>query len=150
MAPLTDAEIAAVVAASPLAGRYGAAVDRESAHEIITARLANARAAAAATVAAQAEMRDRVSPTVTGDLGGMTPAQQRREIERRARELDAARRAAERERKARERAAREAERQRQRVLETSIRTAGRVVTSRAGQSLLRGVFDTIFGGGKSR
>jgi hypothetical protein len=36
------------------------------------------------------------------------------------------------------------------VLETSIRTAGRVVTSRAGQSLLRGVFDTIFGGGKSR
>ncbi|MHB8892158.1 MAG: helicase HerA-like domain-containing protein, partial [Candidatus Limnocylindrales bacterium] len=48
MAPLTDAEIASVIAASPLAARYGQAVDRESAHEIITARLANARAAAAA------------------------------------------------------------------------------------------------------
>jgi hypothetical protein len=148
MAPLSEAEIAAVVAASPLAGRYGAAVDRESANEIITARLANARAAA--TAAAQAEPRDRVSPTTADGLDGMTPAQQRREIERRARELEAARRAAERERKAQERAAREAERQRQRVLETSIRTAGRVVTSRAGQSLLRGVFDTIFGGGKRR
>src|SRR4029079_1037619 len=42
MAPLTEPEIAAIVAASPLAARYGEAVDRESAHEIITARLATA------------------------------------------------------------------------------------------------------------
>ena len=35
-------------------------------------------------------------------------------------------------------------------METGIRTAGRVVSSRAGQSLLRGVFDTIFGTGKRR
>ena len=55
-------------------------------------------------------------------------------------------REAERERKARAREAKAAERQRQRTIETSIRTAGRVATSRAGQSLLRGVFDTIFGG----
>ncbi len=61
-----------------------------------------------------------------------------------------ARAAAERERKAQERAARAAERQRQQTIETGIRTAGRVVTSRAGQSLLRGVFDTIFGTGKRR
>jgi DNA helicase HerA-like ATPase len=149
MAPLSEAEIAQVAAASPLAARYGEAVDRESAHEIITARLANARAAAA-TAAAEAETRDRTTTTTVDRLDGMTPAQQRREIERRARELEAARRAAARERKAREREAREAERQRQRVLETSIRTAGRVVTSRAGQSLLRGVFDTIFGGGRRR
>jgi hypothetical protein len=31
-----------------------------------------------------------------------------------------------------------------------VRTAGRVITSRAGQSILRGVFDTIFGGGRRR
>ena len=80
----------------------------------------------------------------------MTPAQQKREIEKRARELEAARRAAERERKAQEKAAQEAEKQRQEMIETWIRTAGKVVTSRAGQSILRGVFDVFFGGGKSR
>ena len=95
-------------------------------------------------------MRDGVEPTTADGLERMTPAQQRREIEKRARELEAARKAAERERRAQEKAARDAERQRQRVLETGIRTAGKVATSRAGQSLLRGVFDVFFGGGKSR
>jgi uncharacterized protein len=149
MAPLTAEELAANVAASTLAGRYNEAVDPESAHEIITARLANAKAAAAST-AAEATMRDRVSPTTADGLETMTPAQQRREIEKRAKELAAAQRAAERERKAQVKAAQEAEKQRQRMLETSIRTAGRVATSKAGQSILRGVFDVFFGGGKSR
>ena len=99
MAPLTPEELAASVAASPLAGRYNQAVDPESAHEIITARLANAKAAAA-TAAAEATMRDGVSPTTADGLETMTPAQQRREIEKRAKELAAAQRAAERERKA--------------------------------------------------
>jgi hypothetical protein len=80
----------------------------------------------------------------------MTPAQQKREIERQARELRKAQEAAERERKAQQRAAQAAARQREKTMETGIRTAGRVVNSRAGQSLLRGVFDTIFGTGKSR
>src|SRR5215218_48077 len=147
MAPLTPEELAAAVGASALAVRYNVALDPESAHEIITARLTNAKAAAAAA-AAQATMRDGVSPTTADGLETMTPAQQKPEIDRRAKELAAAQRAAERERKARERDAREAEKQRQRMLETSIRTAGRVATSRAGQSILRGVFDVIFGGGK--
>ena len=144
MAPLTEAELAGRVASSVLATRYGQAIDRESAHEIISARLAGAHAAAAA--AADAELRGAGQPTTADDTGLMTPAQQRREIQRRAREIEAARRAAERERKAREREAKAAERQRQRTLETAVRTAGRVATSRAGQSLIRGVFDTIFGG----
>jgi DNA helicase HerA-like ATPase len=149
MAPLTAAEIAAVVAGSPLASRYNQAVDPESAHEIITARLTNAKAAAA-TAAAEATMRAGVEPTTADGLETMTPAQQQREINRRARELAAAQRAAERERKAQEKVVREAARQRERTIETGIRTAGKVVTSRAGQSLLRGVFDVFFGGGKSR
>ena len=154
MAPLTPEELAAMTAASPLAGRYGPTVDRESAHEIITARLTNAKAAAAtaaaaaATADADAAMRDRVSPTTATGLGTMTPAQQRREIQRQARELEQARLARERERKAQERAARAAQKQRDHMIETSVRTAGRVATSRAGQSLIRGVFETIFGGGK--
>jgi hypothetical protein len=149
MAPLAEGEIAAIVAGSALASRYGTTVDRESAHEMITARLANARAVAA-TAAAETELRDRVVPTTADGLGTMTPAQQRRAIERRARELEAARRAAERERKAQERAVQATERERQRTIQTTVRTAGRVATSRAGQSLIRGVFDTIFGSGKRR
>jgi DNA helicase HerA-like ATPase len=149
MAPLAEPEIAQVVAASSLATRYGETVDRESAHEIITARLANARAAAA-TAAAETTMRDQVSPTTNAGLGTMTPAQQKREIERQARELRKAQEAAERERKAKAREAAAASRQREKTIETGIRTAGKVVSSRAGQSLLRGVFDTIFGSGKSR
>ena len=45
MAPLTDAEIAQAVAMSPLQAKYGQTIDPESAHEIITARLATAHAA---------------------------------------------------------------------------------------------------------
>ena len=147
MSPLTPEEIAAVVAASPLATRYNAAVDRESAHEIITGRLTNARAAAA-TAAAEAQLRDQVSPTTADGLGTMTPAQQQREINRRARELEAARKAADRERKAREKEAAALERERQRTMRATVNTVGKVIGSRETQSLLRGVFDTIFGGGK--
>jgi len=142
MAPLTPAEIASVVAASPLATRYNQAVDRESAYEIITARLANAHAAAATAAAAAP------GPATAASMGVLTPAQQQREIARQARALETARREAERERKAQERATRAAERQQQKTVETAIRTAGRVATSGAGQSLIRGLFGTIFGGGK--
>lgn len=147
MAPLTEAEITELTALSTFATKYGEALDPVSAHEIITERLHNARAAAAVAAGEQAA-RETVSPTTADGLGTMTPAQQRREIERRARELERARREAERARKARERELAAEERRRQRMLETSIRTAGRVATSRAGQSILRGVFDTIFGGGR--
>jgi hypothetical protein len=147
MAPLTDVELTAVVAASALATRYGPTIDRESAHEIITARLAAAHAAVEAAAGAVPVAAPAATATAAA-AGGMTPAQQRREIQRRAREMEQARKAAEKERNARARAARAAERQRQKTLETTIRTAGRVVTSSAGQSLLRGVFGTIFGTGK--
>ena len=147
MAPLADAEIAELTALSTFATKDGEALDPVSAHEIITERLHNARAAAAVAAGEEA-IRDKVPPTTADGLGTMTPAQQKREIERRARELERARREAERARKARERELAAEERRRQRMLETSIRTAGRVATSRAGQSILRGVFDTIFGGGR--
>jgi DNA helicase HerA-like ATPase len=146
MAPLSEQELAAVVSASPLQAKYGTAVDRESAHEIITGRLQTARQAAEAA-AAQAGMPAGSAP---GIPGGMTQAQYEREIRRQATEAEKARqreiREAERERKAQAREAKAAERARQRTINSGIRTAGRVVTSRVGQSLIRGVFDTIFGG----
>jgi len=155
MAPLTEAELGQVVATSPLQARYGTPIDRESAHEIITSRLLAARQAAQAAAAQAAAGAAAGSgaggvQASTGPTGGMTQAQYEREIRRQATEAERDRvrrqREAERERKASERAERAAERQRQKTIETSIRTAGRVVTSRAGQSILRGVFDTIFGG----
>jgi DNA double-strand break repair helicase HerA and related ATPase len=156
MAPLADPEIAQVVAASTLAAKYGQAIDPQSAHEIITARLENAHAAAAAATPIAVPVGAAASGAGGAAVPGtLTPAQQQAEIRRQARELDQQRQAAERERKAEERerkaeqrAAQAAARQRERTVETGIRTAGRVVTSRAGQSLIRGVFDTIFGGGK--
>jgi DNA helicase HerA-like ATPase len=144
MAPLTEQEIAQLVAASTLAGHYGAAVDRESAHEIITARLAAAHQAAAAAAGVPAGV-----PGAEGDaFGGMTPAQYKRELERQVRAQEQERKAVERERKAQEREQKAEQRDRQRTINTGIRTAGRVVTSRVGQSLIRGVFQTIFGRGR--
>ena len=145
MEPIPDADFAARIAASPLQAKYGTEVDRDSAYERITARLTNARAAAAAAAA-----RQEMSPTTNAGLNspGMTPAQQRREIQRQAREAKAAERAAERERKRLEAEAKRDARARQRSIDSAIRTGGDVLTSRTGQSILRGVFDTIFGGGR--
>lgn len=57
MSPSADAAIDAVVAGSPLQARYGAPVDRESAHELLTAKM-NA-AAEAARAAEEAEARSK-------------------------------------------------------------------------------------------
>jgi DNA helicase HerA-like ATPase len=150
MAPLTDQELSQLMAASQLYGRYGTAVDRESAHEIITARLAAAHqaAAAAAGVPAGAPGAAGTAPSASDTFGGMTPAQYKRELERQVRAQEQERKAEERERKAQERERKAAERDRQRTINTGIRTAGRVVTSRVGQSLIRGIFQTIFGRGR--
>jgi hypothetical protein len=149
MAPISEAAFAARVAESPLAATYGTPVDPESAHELITARLQAARAAVA-----EAAMRGEVSPTTDAGLNTMTPAQQRRELQRQQRAIETARReaerAAERQRKAQVKEQARIERERQETMQTAIRTGGKILTSRTGQSILRGVFGTIFGGGKSR
>ena len=75
----------------------------------------------------------------------MTPAQQRAEINRQAKEMAAAQKQAERDRKAQEKAAAQARRDEQRTIDSAIRTGGKVVTSRLGQDVIRGVFGTLFG-----
>jgi DNA double-strand break repair helicase HerA and related ATPase len=133
------------VATSALTAKYGQTIDRESAHELITARI----------TAAQRVASDRADadPYAEPPPVMLNPAQQRREIERQARELERQRAAADRaarveqrERAAAERERRADERARQRSVDSAIRTGGRIVTSRAGQDLLRGVFGTLFGG----
>jgi DNA double-strand break repair helicase HerA and related ATPase len=152
MAPLPPADLQARIAASLLATRYATAVDRESAHEIISARIVNARAAAA-QLAAQGALRAEVTPTTSRGLNTMTPAQQQREIARQARVIAAAEKAAERQRQAEvrrqaslERVAKADARRRERQVEGAIRTGGRVLTSKAGQDIIRGVFGTLFSG----
>jgi DNA double-strand break repair helicase HerA and related ATPase len=133
MAPVDQATFQGLVAASALHTRYGTTIDRDSAHERITARLAAARQAAEAAATAAG---------VDG-LDGKTSAQQAREIARQQRE-------AERQRRAAEKAAAAEAKARQKSIDTAIRTGGKVVTSRLGQDLIRGIFGTLFGGGRKR
>ena len=153
MAPVDAATFQNLVAASPLQAKYGTTVDRDSAHERITARLAAARQAAA-TAAQEAATRAGLDPTTSTGLNDMTPAQQQREIARQQREIEAAQKRAEREaerqRRADEKAAAAAARARQRTIDSAVRTGGKVVTSRLGQDIIRGIFGTLFGGGRKR
>ncbi|MEX2182863.1 MAG: helicase HerA-like domain-containing protein [Chloroflexota bacterium] len=153
MAPIDEVLFRGRIAMSPLQAKYGETVDRDSAHERITARLAAAREAAIAATQ-EAAMRAGVEPTTAAGMNTMTPIQLEREMKRQQRELAAAQakaaRQAEAQRKAQERAAATAAKARQRSIDSAIRTGGRVVTSRLGQDIVRGVFGTLFGGGKKR
>ena len=141
MAALAPAELQSRVAASPLNTKYGQTVDRDSAAERLAARIAAGREAAARST----EAYTGAPAGVGGPAGGMTPAQYRQELERQVREQRAAEKAAQREQRAEAAEKQREDRARQRTVDTAIRTGGRIVTSRIGQSLLRGVFGTIFG-----
>jgi hypothetical protein len=145
MAPLDEVQFKGRIATSPFLAKYGPTVDRDSAYERITARLVAARAAAATAAAAPGGGALPGSGMTT-----MTAAQQQREIARQAREIAAQQRAAERQRAAEVKAQRAAARAQQRTIDSAIRTGGRLATSRLGQDVIRGVFGTLFGGGKSR
>jgi DNA helicase HerA-like ATPase len=153
MAPVEEVVFRGHIAMSPLFAKYGAAVDRDSAHERITARITAAREAAIKSTQ-EAAMRAGVDPTTAAGMNSMTPAQLERELARQQKELEAAQKKAEREaerqRRAEEKAAATAAKARAKQIDSAIRTGGRVVTSRAGRDLIRGIFGTLFGGGKSR
>ena len=153
MAPVEEVVFRGHIAMSPLFARYGATVDRDSAHERITARLTAAREAAIAATQ-EAAVRAGVDPTTAAGMNSMTPAQLEREMKRQQKELEAAQKAAarqaEQQRRAEEKAAAAAAKQRQKTLDTAIRTGGQVVSSKLGQDIVRGIFGTLFGGGKSR
>ena len=134
MAALPPDELQRRIQAGALYSTYAIPIDRQSAHEIISARLAAAQAAVAA-------MQPGAAGSGSAATGGPTPAQERAEIERRARELERIRRDAERETRtharedaAEQRAAERARLQREREI------------SQVGTTVLRGVLGTLFGG----
>lgn len=148
MAALDAASLQQRIAGGVLQAKYGTPVDPVSAHEIITARIQQAQAAAQAQ--AQATYPGSVpsaagagGPGVPGAPGGpsMTPAQIARQAAQQQHQADMLQRQQQREAAA-------AARQRDRMVETGVRTVGRVLTSRSGQSLIRGVFGTLLGGGR--
>jgi DNA helicase HerA-like ATPase len=153
MAPVEEVVFRGHIAMSALSAKYGATVDRDSAHEVITAKIAAAREAAIAATQ-EAAIRAGVDPTTAAGMNSMTAAQLEREMKRQQKELEAAQKAAareaERQRRAEEKAAAAAAKARQKTLDTAIRTGGDLLTSRTGQDLIRGIFGTLFGGGKRR
>jgi DNA helicase HerA-like ATPase len=148
MSPIPPARFEELVAASALQAKYAAAVDRDSAHEMITRRIEAARAAAEA--AAGASVPPAAIPTTSSGLNTMTPAQQRAEVKRQAAEQKRMEREAKKARDAMERAQKAETAARRRERDTMIREGSKVVRSRAGQDLLRSVFGTLLGGGRRR
>ena len=149
MAPIDEVQFRGTIATSPFQAKYGTTVDRESAYELLTAKITAAKVAAT-EAATQSAIQAGADPATAAGMSTMTPALQQAEIKRQAREMAAAQKEAERERKAQAKAQQQAARDQQRTIDNAIRTGGRVITSRAGQDLIRGVFGTLFGGGKKR
>ena len=147
MDALDPATFQSLVAAGGLQAKYAATIDRQSAHEIITGRIAAAQAAAAQAVAAQAASAPAATAgTVQGAQPAMTQAAYDRAVRAQAREIARQQREAEREAARQRRAEQTAARARQRQQEQLLRAGTRIFTSRSGQSMIRGVFGTLFGG----
>jgi hypothetical protein len=148
MAPIPADQVATAVAASTFHAKYGTTIDRDSAYERITGRLAAARQASV-----DAATRTGLDPTTAGGLNTMTDAQAKRELARQQKAIEAAQaraaREAERQRRADEKAAAAAAKARQKTIDTALRTGGKVVTSRLGQDIVRGVFGVLFGAARA-
>ena len=144
MAPLPAEDLRQRLASSELVARYGTAIDRESAHEIITGRLSAARDAAQA--AAAADLSEAAATRAQAEASKAAA----REATAREKELARLRREAEREAREQAREEERAARERERLTREILRSTTRVVSSRSGQDLLRGVFGTLFGGGRRR
>jgi uncharacterized protein len=131
MAALTSDQLRARIAAGSLQAKYAQAVDPQSAHEIITARIAAARETSAVAAA--------VAPS------GPTAAQARAEARAAQAAVDRANRALERDAAAAAR--REAAEQR---AEERARLQREREITQVGTTVLRGVMGTLFGGGRRR
>lgn len=125
MSPLAPEALAAAVAASPQSAQYAAAVDRESAYELLKARTARAEADAAAAKAADAAREE----------AEKAAAAAKKEADRRAKELERIQEKMERD------AARERTSSRSRSgspLDSLLRSAG----SALGREITRTIFGT--------
>jgi uncharacterized protein len=140
MGALDPTTFQGVVASGSLRAKYGTPVDSQSAREIITARIQQAQAAAAQQAGAAPTG---VAPTAAPTYAQGVQAERARQAAIRAQQAEA--RAEQAQARAAAKAQATAERQRQRSIDTGIRTAGRILTSRTGQDVVRSVFGTLFG-----
>jgi DNA helicase HerA-like ATPase len=158
MSALSPDAFGAMVAAGALQTKYGATIDRQSAHEIITGRIASAQSAVAAAAEAQraaeaqaavaaqqaATAQQSIPPGYPGLPPGakvITRGEYERQVRAQARQMERERKAAEKAAAAERRRQATAERAAQREREQMIRTGG---------SVLRSVLGTLFGGGRRR
>ncbi|GAA3867579.1 helicase HerA-like domain-containing protein [Tessaracoccus defluvii] len=158
MAPTPDAELQTMIAASPLLAKYGTAIDRESAYEMLTARLeegaraaeaerleterlkaekeeAELRAKAEKEAAAEAERRRKEGEKVERELAEME-ARQARELAKEEARL-------EREAKAAEAARKKWERENPSLVEQVTKSpVFKDLVRTAGREIIRGLFGT--------
>jgi DNA helicase HerA-like ATPase len=132
MAALDPATFQTLVANGSLRPKYGTLVDRQSAHEMITARI-------------QSVQQTAPQPGTATAAGGGSSAEHQRQVEREAREMTRRQREADRQGRADRRAEQQAARAQERQREQILRTGTRILTSRAGQDIIRTVFGTLFG-----
>jgi len=137
MAAIDPATLQRLVIGGALYPKYATAIDRASAHEIITARIQAAAAASAPPPPVAAPSPGGPPPVRFPSRTAQTQAAQA--ARRAERDAQRAERQAEKERAA-------AERARERTLRTSINTAGKVLRSRTTQTVVRGILGTLLGG----
>ncbi len=142
MSPTPSAQMEAAVAASDLQAKYGTALDRETASEILTARMNTAAEAARAAKQAADDAKAQAAEQKRAAAQAKADEVQRRRDER---EDEADRKRAEREAKDRQRAEKAAATARQRQLQTGARVLGQVLNNRATRSVLNDVIGGIFG-----
>jgi uncharacterized protein len=141
MAALPPDQLAARVQAGALYAKYAVTVDPQSAHEIITGRIATARTAAVA----QTAVASAASVPGVDFGGGITPAQARAQATAAQRAAAQANREIERE--AREQARRD---EAQHKADERARLQREREITQVGTTVLRGVMGTLFGGGSRR
>jgi DNA helicase HerA-like ATPase len=136
MAPTPAAEMVAAVAASPLQEKYGTALDRETASEILTAKMNAASAAdqAAKDAAARAKADAAAEKLAAAE----------------ARKDEAERKAAQREHAAAQREMQQAAASRQKAMKQGVSTVTKLLGNRQTQQLLGDVLGGIFGTRKRR
>ncbi|KAA9085167.1 helicase HerA-like domain-containing protein [Microbacterium radiodurans] len=141
MSPSPAGAVAHLVAASPLQQAYGAAIDRESAREILTARMNAAQAAAAAAAAEDARRKAEQDAAKLRARADAEYAKQMTAIRKQA-AADEAKERREYEKLARGSASRS------RARSSSSSPVEQILGSRAAQNVLSGVLRGIFGTGR--
>ena len=136
MSPSAPEAMQAAVAASPLQAKYGTAVDRETAYEILTAKMNAASAADQAAKDAEAKAK--------------TDAAAAKVAAAEARKDEAARKEAEREHAAAQREAQKQTAARGKAMQQGVSMVTKVLGSRQTQQMLGDVLGGIFGTRKRR